>query len=550
MSARVQLVVEASDASGGILRGLASQLGGLGNIIEDITSKNISWGSVATQVTGAVIDGIKDSVKVTQEYANAVRDQALASGQSAEEASRFLQVLDDYQLTADDAKAATKALTREGLAPTVETIADLSRQYLELNTAQEKNAFVQKNLGRAGAEWLNLLNQGPDSIMKMNDSVSKMLVLNDGNLEDMEKLRLGQDAWNDAIEGGKIRVGLFVGGLVAANEKEKEQIENLKELGIITGSDLPSSFGLALAQHQALTAQMERGKAMTEAYNEIYGKHNELIETAAIDYKSLIGSIQSYQKEIDSYNKKNDELRASETELQAERAGLQSQLKELTAQGYGPASKAVQDISGKITDVNKKIGENKQALAENAKAHQEWAAQTVYSFALARAGADGSISELEGEVLVEAGQALGLFDKKTADTMRNVNRAFDSLDTTNAQETIDLLRAQLQDLVDTDWTVTVNVDAPFTGSGGAGNSGTGSDVGVQTGGTVYAGNSYMVGERGAEPFFPATNGRVIGHAEALHAMSLGGGSSGTYNFYGNVTLEIGEGDGAGLMSMR
>ena len=80
------------------------------------------------------------------------------------------------------------------------------------------------------------------------------------------------------------------------------------------------------------------------------------------------------------------------------------------------------------------------------------------------------------------------------------------------------------------------------------------DVGLmehQAGGPVYAGNPYMVGEAGPEPVIPAMNGRILGHAESLHAMTLGGGGGAKYGpFYGPVTLEISEEGAGGIMGIR
>lgn len=72
----------------------------------------------------------------------------------------------------------------------------------------------------------------------------------------------------------------------------------------------------------------------------------------------------------------------------------------------------------------------------------------------------------------------------------------------------------------------------------------------QTGGTVYAGMPYMVGERGPEPFMPSQNGRILGHAESLHALGLQGGGGGTNYFYGNVTIEQGANAANDIMSIR
>jgi hypothetical protein len=207
MPARVKIIVEATNAAGGVFRALTSEMGAFGGLVEELTAKQISWGNVGQQVAQMVIDGYKAAKRETIEYAEEVRNLSLASGQTAEESSRMLQVLDDYQLTADDAKTATRALTKEGLAPTIDTIAKLSGEYLKLNGVEERNAFVQKNLGRAGQEWLNLLNQGPDAIMAMNDAVSDSLIMTDRDIAAMEEYRLALDEVSDAKQGLAIATG-------------------------------------------------------------------------------------------------------------------------------------------------------------------------------------------------------------------------------------------------------------------------------------------------------------------------------------------------------
>jgi hypothetical protein len=46
------------------------------------------------------------------------------------------------------------------------------------------------------------------------------------------------------------------------------------------------------------------------------------------------------------------------------------------------------------------------------------------------------------------------------------------------------------------------------------------------GGDVEAGGSYIVGERGPEPFFPGTSGTIMSHASAERMFGGGGGSGG------------------------
>ena len=62
----------------------------------------------------------------TVELSNNVRQMRDVTGQTAEESSRLIQVLDDYKISASDAEKATKKLATEGLSFNIETIAKLS----------------------------------------------------------------------------------------------------------------------------------------------------------------------------------------------------------------------------------------------------------------------------------------------------------------------------------------------------------------------------------------------------------------------------------------
>jgi hypothetical protein len=75
--------------------------------------------------------------------------------------------------------------------------------------------------------------------------------------------------------------------------------------------------------------------------------------------------------------------------------------------------------------------------------------------------------------------------------------------------------------------------------------------GYQQGGEVFAGVPVGVGEAGREVFMPQQNGRILGHAESLHALSLGGGGGSKYGpFYGPVTIQMSDDSATGFMGLR
>lgn len=537
MPARVQVVVEAKDAAGGVLRAITGQMGALGGMVEELTAKNISWGNVAQQAATMVIDGFKESINATMEYAESVRDLSLISGQSAEETSRFLQVLDDFQLGAEDAEAATRKLTQNGLVPNVATLAQLSDQYLAINDAQERNEFIIKNLGRSGLQWVNVLQQGSDKILQLNDSVNKNLILTDEQVQKTEEYRLAVDNLSDSWEAAKIAVGtdaipFLVSALDAFDNSEKELALSLGLTGREADRFAASLLSMKNETNSATESYTAMAKQFTESAASIQNdatmtaeEMKKLADETTNFYKGLISDIQSAQSETNRYVEVQQEASAAIAQADAD----------------------LQKGAISLSEHDKILADNTSKLKENEEAHRRWAAQTVFAFAQARAAADGEITEGEGEILIQAGEQLGLFDEQTADTMRSVNEAFDSLDTENAQDVVQALHDSLMELTGQDWVV--NIVTATNGTVPTAPNSSGSPDERAIGGEVYAGNAYTVGESGREPFFPAVNGRILGHSEALHAMSLGAGG-GSYNFYGNVTLTIGADSAAGLMEMR
>jgi hypothetical protein len=204
----------------GLVPGLNAASKGIGSFI----SANAALIGVLGAIGGAAVK----SYQAFQQYAGSVRDLAQVSGTGAVEASKLLQVLDDFELSASDVTAATRIMTRNGLTPTLDTLAKLSDQYKAINDPMEKNAFIIENLGRGGLKWANALNQGGDALRAMGDEVNKSLILTDEQIKKAELARLAVDSWADAWQGLKVSVGGAIGGLIAADviiEKQKQQFE-------------------------------------------------------------------------------------------------------------------------------------------------------------------------------------------------------------------------------------------------------------------------------------------------------------------------------------
>lgn len=472
MAARVQVVVEAKDESSGILRGITAQFGQFGALIESITGSSINWGNVTQQAVTLVVDAMKASISATQEYAAEVRDLSLASGATAEEASRLIQVLDDYEITAQDITAATKALTKNGLAPNIETIASLSDQYLSLNTAQERNEFILQNLGRAGLEWANALSQGGDALLALNEDVNANLILTEESLRQAEEYRLALDSWNDSVQALKIAIGSEM--LPILTDLINNTMDSTEAMQLAADAGM-NWVTMSASQRQAFLDQASASRIATDQMEDLAAASDAAGNAAK-------NSVPDYVKQLDMMKK----LTGATQEQINSLAYLQLQ----------------------------------QSLSE------------------------GGITEEEFNLLIDAGVAMGQFTEESGNAAREIgdlNRllADGYIDVATYTNALNNIPRHTEIEIHTIYTQEGTPPVGLGGGGGTGAGGSGTSSGpipTFSGGEVYAGEAYIVGERGQEPFIPSQNGRVLGHAESLHALSMGGGGSNI--FYGNVTLQI------------
>ena len=399
---KVEIDFIGNDMMGGAISSAASLITGLSSAI-GLVEKGLGYAQKAYDLTaGAAMD-----------YANTVRALSLTSGESAESTSRFIQLLDDYRLTAEDATAATKALTKSGLAPNIETLAKLSDEFLSLTNIEDKNAFVIKNLGRAGLEWNQILGQGSQALKDQAAAVNGGLILSQRQLDAAEKLRLQQDMLNDSWDAIKVSIGNnVIPALSALVDAELDTIrarEIMLEQGIAWSSANRNAINKAMDQARAereaaaaidttsvamagqgksaddLAAQQ---KALTDAINATTAANNGML--------GLIGSVKS----------ENDNYAKSMVDLQGKNGELQTSLQTLKDQGWWPTSEAVLDATNKLND-------NEQAIKDLELTHEAAMKKIAWNLLVTKLQADG-FTDAEYKVAIQAGITAGVLDEKSA----------------------------------------------------------------------------------------------------------------------------------------
>lgn len=382
------------------------QSGDIGKFTSKLGSLAAQYLSVAA-VAGTAYKVINDSIKTTLDYADSVRRLSEISGQSTEETSRFIQVLDDYKITANDAMVATRALTKEGHAPSIQTLAQLSDQYLKLGSAQEKNEFILKNLGRSGLQWVEILNKGSKTILEQGAAIDKSLILSQKMVDEARKNEVALDNWNDSVQALKISIGnellpvltSFVNGI---NEGARAA-EIMQEKGLNPANKASQEYRDALRQaHEeqvaATQAMVESTSAMEDQGTAAEDTAKKLQELSDAN-QAYISGVLSYANAQNSYedNRKNGLEQLSEA---------QQRLTQATHE-YGVNSQQALEAGTDVT----KAKENLQSLEDEWKKHT---AQMVFDMMQANFMSDKLLSETETKALEAYGKETGLFTEAQA----------------------------------------------------------------------------------------------------------------------------------------
>ncbi len=455
-----------------------------------------------------------------EKYAGEVRDLSIASGTTAEQASRLLQVMDDYQLTAADATAASRKLKDNGLVPTVETLAKLSDEFLAIQDPAARLKFAQDNLGRSASAYYNILNQGSKVILDDAAAIDKHLILTDEEIRKSELERLALDNLGDAWKGLKVKVGEYFGQIILNTSQHEQVIERLKAQGVEVGRGIEYTQ----AYKDELKKLEDEQINLNKTTDDLTGSQAAAAEQAKAltdVYNGLISATFAIQGSMDSYQKAQDDAAAKDADLGAKKKELTDQWRKEEAAGRGTVA-AYDEYVKKMDELSKAQADNADTVTK-AKADLEKAAnQRVADLVKERLGADGVITSGEFEFLEKLYVQKGLVSQAAADQAIAESKAADqivggyenqaSAGTSAANAIIKSYSAVNQTLAQT-LGLSNAITTSFDGSIGTvptattPTGGGSSHVLRDSGGYGMAGQTYMIGT-GAQPelFTPSTNG--------------------------------------------
>jgi hypothetical protein len=242
---RLEIILTATDRASAAIRANRGA-------VSDLRAAWVGYAAVAGTAVAAgrlIIRGIEETIGATLEYADEVRRLSQVSGEGAEATSRFVQVLDDFKITAANAETAMRTMRTTGLTPTTESLARASDQFLGLNPGIERTNFLLTTFGRQGASFAEIMLQGSEAIREHSAAIEDGLVLTEQDLLRTRELEIATDRLDDAKKALAFTLGMrFVPGATRAMDALLEFIETARvgrnvflDLGraIIENMDLP-----------------------------------------------------------------------------------------------------------------------------------------------------------------------------------------------------------------------------------------------------------------------------------------------------------------------
>jgi hypothetical protein len=468
MAERVEIMVVAQDAASQVLRGLTSNFGALGNMVQGITS-----GGAVVQLTEQFIKFGKESVEATVKYADEVRSLQLISGESAESTSRFIQVLDDYKISAQDAMAATRAMTKEGLTPNLQTLAELSDEYLSINDKQKQNEFIIKHLGRAGLQWVEVLNKGSAALLAQGEAIDDSLILTQKAVDDARRYEIALDNWNDSVQALKISIGQEL-------------------LPVLT--DLTQSLSASQRAQEILGEEYNASIIGTQKWNDALAQAKAEQDAAA---DAMLKNAEATKILGEETEKTKEQLKAEEDAVKALTKANEEYLSLV-----GSLADNLTDYEQKHNDIQRELDEGNITLEEAQSQWQQLADEqekATYRMMLSMLQQQLSIDGLdaaETQFLLQQGLQWGIYSQAAVTQAQEVMR------------NVDALVAKYRSIpANISTNITTNYFTRYSSGPNAGLSATGG--GRAGGGGVSAGELYRVNETRTEYFRPSMSGEVI-----------------------------------------
>lgn len=491
----VKILINAVDNASATLKKVG---GGLDDMKTAVAAASAAVAALtaAYMVANKVFD---ETIGVMVDYAEQVRDLSRITGMTAEETSQLIQVADDLKVEYGTLKQAARLMAQDGLVPNIETLAQLSDQYLAIQDPMARSEWAVKNLGRSYQEMTKILEAGGAALREAAAGQPGGLILSQEDLDNAREYEKALDNLNDKVLAVKVSIGSklipILNDLIAPTKYATTATLDLsKAMGSISQAeaDIVAANTVAGIKEMGLIVG-----GMVEEYNALEQAVYGLDGQERIYHDTLLDQVALYQEAVPTY----EEYTAQQEEVAKAAADAAEQLEEETRAAEEARKKIGEELVTAYANLeeaqrnwSEKVGEDAAEALKDTAAEAPKVAEGV-AIIDEVFGTDIGVRDaylLAQQQLAEA-FAQGTIDGETyKNKLVELAGTFESSMAKNidlARKAVEELQAKL-DALPTEKTIQVNVNVTQNGElptgtnlgGGTGGGGGSSGGGTNTGG--------------------------------------------------------------------
>jgi hypothetical protein len=115
-------------------------------------------------------------------------------------------VAEQFGVSSDQLTSALDMMVKRGTAPSIDSLANLSQQFLSIKDPVERAQLMSDKLGKNWTSLNEILEKGPDAIKGAADALNGSLIVTEAQAEKAEQLAIAWNKVNQEVEAFKISV--------------------------------------------------------------------------------------------------------------------------------------------------------------------------------------------------------------------------------------------------------------------------------------------------------------------------------------------------------
>jgi hypothetical protein len=367
----------------------------------------------------AVDKVLSETVGTLVNYANQVRRVEDATGASAEDSSKLIQILDDQKISYEQLE---KAVAKSGKTYdfSIKGLANMSDQYLKLTDANQQAAFMQERFGKQWISFVPVMKQGKQAILDAADAVNDSLVLTQKAVDDARRYEVAMDGWNDSVMALKISIGQgllpVLTDLVNMTASHSEAMDRARAMGATYHTVGTLQYQIAMKQVMAEKEAAAATLLHKDATETDTSATEDATQAAKDQEKALKAVSEAHQNMLGTIGK----VASAEKDYMDTAASLNDEQMKLEQEKADAINAGWWESSQKVKDYDAALEENAQKIEENADKHHEALGKIQYDLLITKLSADG-LTDSEYQIAQQAGLMFGVFDQKSVDTAANLD---------------------------------------------------------------------------------------------------------------------------------